>query len=291
MSSDPVPAPVPALIRPGYEAHAVRGAATVMAGADKRAAPLASIDPERARLYAVQDSVAVIPVQGVLIDKLGWIGSSWATGYDGLRLQLAQAFADPEVAGIALDVDSYGGRVSMLFDLVDWIGEQKAQTGKPVAAILTETAYSAAYALAAVADSIAVPRTGGIGSIGVIMVHWEYSRWLEKIGDTPTIIKDGEYKADGNSFEPLSERALAEFQSVISDLRLLFAQTVARHRSAAGVALTADQAMATEARCYDGPAGTAEAVRLGLADVVLPPDQAFAAFAAAVAGMGAPREA
>jgi ClpP class serine protease len=42
---------------------------------------------------------------------------------------------------------------------------------KPIHAILTENAYSAAYAIASAADRISVPRTGGVGSVGVITMH------------------------------------------------------------------------------------------------------------------------
>jgi len=235
------------------------------------------------RLYDVVNGIALIPVYGTLVDVCYWAGSHYVTGYNVLRLQLADAFADPEVKGICLDVDSYGGLVTGLFDLADWIVEAKAEYGKPVAAILSEHAYSAAYALACTADTISVPRTGGAGSIGVIMVHWDYSKWLDKVGDKPTLIYSGAHKADGNSLEPLPDTVRADFQKQTDDYRLLFAEHVARARTAAGRKLEVSEVMATEAKCFDGPAGTAEAVKLGLADAVLPPAKAFQAFAAFVA--------
>ena len=120
------------------------------------------------RLYEMAGNVAVIQVSGVLLACFPYIGYPWATGYDALFCQFAQAFADPEVKAIALLVDSGGGEVADCFDLVDWIMAAKAAAKKPIAAVLAEAAYSAAYAITSTADTIAVPRTGGVGSIGVV---------------------------------------------------------------------------------------------------------------------------
>lgn len=224
------------------------------------------------RPYEVIDGVAVVSVSGLLVPKLGYIGGSWATGYDGLRYQLAHAFADPEVRAVCLDIDSGGGVAQGCFDLVDWIAAEKARAGKTVAAICSEEAYSAAYAIAVAADSIAVPRTGGVGSIGVWTMHLDLSGMLAEEGIAITIVQSGEHKTDGHPFAPLPDAVRADWQRGIDDVRQLFADTVARHRG-----LEVAAVLATEARCYEGPTGTAEAVRLKLADAVLPPDQAFAA--------------
>lgn len=224
------------------------------------------------RPYEVIERVAVIAVTGLLVHKLGYIGSRWATGYDALRYQLAHAFGDPEVRAICLDIDSGGGVANGCFDLVDWIAAEKARAGKTVAAVCSEVAYSAAYALATAADTIAVPRTGGVGSIGVWRMHWDFSGMLAEAGVAPSLVQSGAHKTDGHPFAPLPDAVRAEWQSDVDDLRQLFATTVARHRG-----LSVDAVLATEARCYEGPRGTAEAVTLGLADAVLSPDQAFAA--------------
>jgi len=265
----------PALLAPGWEACALDAAARwhALGGSPpKGALALASAGGAR-RLYPVVEGVAVVAVSGLLVHKLGWVGCGFITGYDGLRAQLAQAFADPEVRAIVLDIDSGGGEVAGCFDLVDWITAARAATGKTVAAILSEEAYSAAYALATAAESIAVPQTGGVGSIGAIILHVDYAGMLEKAGITPTLIGAGAHKGDGNPYQPLPEAVRADWQAAVDDLRTLFAARVAQNRPN----LTEQTALATEARCLRGPAGTAEAVRLGLADAVLPPDAAFAA--------------
>lgn len=224
------------------------------------------------RPYEIDQGVAIVSVAGLLVPKLGYIGAGWATGYDGLRVQLAHAFTDPDVLGVCLDIDSGGGIVNGCFDLVDWIAAAKVRAGKTVAAICSEEAYSAAYALACAADSISVPRTGGVGSIGVWQMHWDYSRMLAESGLSPTVVQSGAHKTDGHPYAALPDAVRADWQAQVDALRGLFADTVARLRG-----IDAEAVLATEARCFEGPAGTAEAVRLGLADAVLPPDQAFSA--------------
>lgn len=230
------------------------------------------------RSYDVIDSIAVIGVYGLLVDSLPWDCGRWATGYDRIAAQLSQAFYDADVKGIVLDIDSCGGMVSGCFDLVDWIAQQKLAAGKPLAAILTECAYSGAYAIASVADDIVVPRTGGVGSIGVVMTHIDMSGMLEQAGIKVTVLTAGAHKADGNPYEPLPAGVRAEIDTRLEAVRQLFAQTVVKNRTAAGHAITLAEVLATEGRIYSGPDGTAEAVRLGLADEVMAPQHAFDKF-------------
>ena len=236
------------------------------------------------RLYEMAGNVAVIQVSGVLLACFPYIGYPWATGYDALFCQFAQAFADPEVKAIALLVDSGGGEVADCFDLVDWIMAAKAAAKKPIAAVLAEAAYSAAYAITSTADTIAVPRTGGVGSIGVVMAHYDMSGWLKQIGIDVTLIHAGLHKVDGNSFEPLAADVKNRWQADCEDLRRLFCETVARNRKAAGVDISVKDLLATEAAIYDGPTGLAAAIKLGLADEILPWRDALARVIAEVAG-------
>lgn len=79
--------------------------------------------------YAVVDGVAVIPVQGSLMHKSGYIGTrSGAMGYDGIQAQIVSALASSRVKGILLDIDSPGGEVAGVRDLARMIGS----ASKPV---------------------------------------------------------------------------------------------------------------------------------------------------------------
>jgi capsid assembly protease len=210
--------------------------------------------------------VAVIPVVGTLVQKLGTVRPySGMTGYDGIRSAFFAAQEDTQIKAIALDIDSPGGEAAGLFDLVDAMAE--ARGAKPVWAILSESAYSAAYALATVADRILVPRTGGTGSIGIITMHVDFSRALNEVGITVRVIRFGEQKMRNNELEPLTDDALARVQADVDTMGELFVDTVARNRG-----IAASKVRATEAGTFLGAAG----VTAGLADAVMAPDQAFA---------------
>lgn len=215
--------------------------------------------------YDVVEGIAIIPIQGTLVQKLGTLRPySGMTGYDGIRACFLRALYDSEVKAICLDIDSPGGEVAGCFDLVDEIFA--ARGSKPVWAILSESAYSAAYALASAADRIIVPRTGGVGSVGVIVMHVDWSQKIKDDGLQVTIITYGDRKAESNPYEPLSETARKAIQSDIDEMGRLFVSTVSRNRGIAEKTVRD-----TEAACFLG----ADGVQLGLADQVASPDAAF----------------
>lgn len=217
--------------------------------------------------YDLVEGVALIQVQGTLVQKLGTLRPySGMTGYDGIRQNVLTAISDSAVKAIMLDIDSPGGEVSGCFDLVDTI--YQARGSKPIWAVLNESAYSAGYAIASAADHITVPRTGGTGSVGVIAMHVDWSQALSDSGLKVTFITYGDRKADGAPELPLSSEALARFQSDIDTMGALFIDTVARNR-----ALPAATVRETQAATYLGATG----VEMGLADAVMAPDAAFLA--------------
>ena len=63
--------------------------------------------------YPMVDGIAVIEISGVLIHRGGWIGqSSGQTSYEGIAAQIEAAADDPNVRGLALEIDSFGGEVA-----------------------------------------------------------------------------------------------------------------------------------------------------------------------------------
>lgn len=217
--------------------------------------------------YDMVGDVARIEICGTLVAKLGCIRPySGMTGYDGIRAAFLEALADDDVRAIVLDIDSPGGEVAGCFDLVDTI--YRARGTKPIWAILSEHAYSAGYALASAADRVTVPRTGGVGSVGVIVMHVDMSRALDKAGLAVTLIHYGDRKADGNEYEPLADPVAARIQADIDELGELFVSTVARNRGLKPAAVRE-----TQAGTFLGQAG----VDVGFADAVMAPDEAFRA--------------
>jgi len=226
--------------------------------------------------YAVVDGIAVIEITGTLVHRGAWIGqSSGLTSYEGIAVQLQAALADPGVRGIALDIDSFGGEVAGAFDLADRIRAARAQ--KPFHAFVAEHALSAGYVLASQADRIILPRTGAVGSIGVVALHTDMSGALDQKGIAVTLIHAGAHKIDANPYQPLPEAVHDQMQRELEVVRFLFAETVAAGR---GVRLTHASALATEAAVFRGT----DAIAAGLADELADPVTAFHAFAAAPHG-------
>lgn len=223
----------------------------------------------RLRPYVVKDGILQVPVKGVLLHDFPYTFYGMATGYEYIEAAIARGVADDNVDGIALVIDSPGGMVSGNFDLVDRIYESRSE--KPIRAFATEHAYSAAYSIASAADSITVPRTGGVGSIGVVTMHIDASRMMEAEGIKITYIHAGKHKVDGNPYEPLSDEAKDRIQSRIDGTYDIFVATVARNRG-----LSENEVRATEALTFSA----AEALSTKLADEIGSLADGLAAFAA-----------
>ena len=230
--------------------------------------------------YPVIDGIAVIEISGVLIHRGGWIGeSSGQTSYEGIAAQIEAAASDPAVRGVALEIDSFGGEVAGVFDLADRI--RALRRDKPVWAFVAEHAVSAGYALASQANRILLPRTGAVGSIGVVVMHADLSGQLDRDGVRVTLVHAGSHKVDGNPYAPLPDAVRDDIQREIDVLRFLFTETVAAGRAGP---LSQDAALATEAAIYRGT----DAVAAGLADEVTDLARGFASFRAHVAGENTP---
>ena len=229
------------------------------------ASSTALVAPEEDDAFDVAAGVAVLPIHGTLVQKLGTVRpASGMSGYDGIRTCFLAAVHDASVKAIVLDVDSPGGECAGLFDLADTI--YSCRGIKPIWAMLNEDAFSAAYALASAADRLTVPRTGGTGSVGVIQMHADMTKALAREGVTVTLVRYGERKARGNSYEALDEQSRGELQTDVDAMGALFAETVARNRG-----MTVEAVQETQAATYLG----ADGVRVGFADAVMAPDEAF----------------
>lgn len=221
------------------------------------------------RPYVVKNGVLIIPVKGVLLHGVGYQLGNWATGYTYLAKALERGLADPEVKGIAWVCDSPGGHVAGNFELVDRIFA--ARDVKPQRAYAFEGAYSAAYSIASATNRITVSRSGGVGSIGVLRVHYDYSAALEKEGVVVTFTQFGKHKTDGTSLKALPADVQARWQAQVDELGEEFVSIVARNR-----AMEAQAVRDTEALCFSAK----EATSNGLADDIGSLDDAIAVFAA-----------
>jgi len=213
---------------------------------------------------AAEDGIQVIPISGILANRYG---------YDRIRDWTSAAMRSEKVRGILLRLNSFGGEVDGVFDAADVIRE--AAKTKPVWASVDDNAFSAAYLLASQADRIYTTRTGGVGSVGVIAVHYDFSRWLEREGIKPTVITFGARKADYSPELPLSPTAEEKLRGEVTRLGMQFVSYVAQGRR-----LTESAVRATEADWYPGEDG----IRAGFADHLGTFEQALKDFKAELDG-------
>lgn len=216
--------------------------------------------------YTLEKGVAVVSIEGPLESRGGW----WWDGYGGPRgicARVSAALADPAALSVLLSISSPGGACSGLFETIDALRAAKASAKKPVIAYTDGGAFSAAYALATVADKILVGRAAGVGSIGVIAVAASFAKQLEAEGVQVAVLSSGEQKSDLHPMLPLAEGAVGRLQARVDELAMLFAQEVGRSRG-----MDAKAVLALQAACLHGQA----AVEAKLADGVTSYPEALA---------------
>lgn len=173
--------------------------------------------------------VAVLPVYGVVAPRMTMMTQmSGGTSAEQLGSDIAALANDPSVSAIVLDVDSPGGAATGIPELAAKI--RAAAQRKRVVAMVNHLALSAAYWIASQASEIVSSPSGEVGSIGVYMVHFDESQMYADAGITPTIIRAGKYKVEGNPFEPLGDEAKAAMQATIDDWCGQFVSAVAAGR-------------------------------------------------------------
>lgn len=173
--------------------------------------------------------VAVIPVHGTLVHRSGWLDAwSGMTSYQLVEQMYFAAIEDSMISNVVLDLDTNGGETAGLFDTVDRMFDARGE--KRVTAISNEAAFSAGYAIASVAHEIIVPRTAGVGSIGVIALHVDRSKAEAQAGIKVTEIFAGDKKADLSPHKPLSDRGHGDIQAAVDETYDIFVETVARNR-------------------------------------------------------------
>lgn len=230
---------------------------SVYAGSDDDFWPQPDDWKAQYRPYNVKDGTLQIPVMGVLLHRFGFQLGRWATGYQYIERALARGLADGNVERIAYVHDSPGGEVAGCFECAEKVYD--ARTGKPSWAFAADSMYSASYALGSAAKGISVTKSGGVGSIGVVTAHVEYSKALEDMGIKITFVYAGAHKVDGNPYQKLSKDTQERWQARIDKIYGVFASTVARNRGMEEKAVRA-----TEALTYDAEDG----MKVGLADRV-----------------------
>lgn len=233
-----------------------------------RAASGAVADLERRR-YPVEarDGTAVIKVEGP-IEKRATLFSAFfgGTSVEFLKTALNAAVTDDDIKRILLHIDSPGGSVMGMSELGDLLLDVKQE--KPIVAYVDGMACSGAYWIASHANKIYAERTALIGSIGTYTALYDFSKWAEKEGIEPVVIKTGELKGAGIMGTEITEAQKEEFTRIVEFYFAEFVTSVAKGRGMT----KADVKKLATGQVWPAP----EAKSVGLIDGVMRLENLFA---------------
>ena len=134
----------------------------------------------RAHISALKNapvnSIAVINVSGAITKYDQYSGN------DGMRSKaevLRHCYANDNIAGVVLKIDSGGGEATAMQTMCEAISERT----KSVVAFIDDFACSAAYGIASACDHIVANcKTAQVGSIGTYLTIADYAKYYKKKG-------------------------------------------------------------------------------------------------------------
>lgn len=216
------------------------------------------VSPQDQPGMQVVGDVAVIPIHGVMAPRVNMLMQiSGGTSTQSVAKDIRRAMEDKSISAIVLDIDSPGGAAAGTQELAELVS--LAAERKPVKAVATSMAASAAYWVATAADEIIVNPSAQIGSIGVFSVYTDTSRAEANDGIEHTVIRSAPNKAVPSGYEPLNDAGRANMQEQVNDVHRQFVSAVAAGR---GVSVEHVEAAFGGGKTFLG----GRAVALGMAD-------------------------
>lgn len=205
---------------------------------------------------AAEGTVEVLLIDGPLEQRGGW----WWPGYDEIPGAVKAKLDKPTCDALVIRISSPGGDFAGMLEASRQIRAIAKASGKPVIGYVDEEACSAGYCLISACDTIIVPPSGVVGSIGVMATIGDRVEHNRQEGLNRLVIGSGKWKGELHPDRPLTDESIGRMQAEIDALAELFAELVAEHRPQ----LTARRVLGFEADTFRGE----EAVKAGLADQV-----------------------
>lgn len=207
----------------------------------------------------IQDGVAIIPLRGMVTPDDPFSPFFGETNLAMFTKNFDQALEDSKVKAIVLNIYSPGGYVYGVEAAANRIFEARGK--KPIVAYTDTLAASAAYWIATAADKIVLgSETAEVGSIGVYLVHFDYSEMLTEAGIKVTEITSGEFKGIGSPYSAMTAEEKKMLQADSNYVFTRFVNTVARNRGAS----VQDVLKSANGLTFYG----SEAIKAGLADSI-----------------------
>lgn len=186
---------------------------------------LEAAEKRRSAAWGVKGSVAVMGLYGTITHRPSAFSSGGVSAQE-FGAEFQRYIDDPSIGAIVLDVDSPGGSVFGLQELVDRI--YAARGRKPIEAVANAMAASAAYDVASAVDRLSVTPSGMVGSVGCLCVHTDTTAAEEQAGIKYEYVTSAPYKAESHQ-SALSDEHRQHLQQMVDTYHRGFVGRLARN--------------------------------------------------------------
>lgn len=184
----------------------------------------------RDMMVSLHGDVAIINITGSLVagQTGSWGAYFGVIGYEDIKAAVMWAASRPEVKSLVYNIDSGGGDVAGVNGTAEFIS--KMSTVKPSVTFTDGYLASAAAWIGTATNYVVASDTSLVGSVGILTVHADRSKFFEENGIKYTVTRAGEEKALANPYEPLTDKAKANLQSRVDALYDVFINRMALQR-------------------------------------------------------------
>ncbi len=231
--------------------------------AEQKLKPWAQREKDLAPVITDQ-GIAVIRVEGATAPRLDQFTKWWYGMSDTHEITgwVNSAAMDTRVNGILIDINSPGGSVLGAPELGAAV--VAARDRKPVMVYTDMLMASGGYYTAAGASAIYSSASAIVGSIGVYMMLYDWTGFLDQLGIKAELFKAGKFKAAGAIGTQLSDAQRENFQAGVDRSMAAFRAHVTGSRKVANEHM--------EGQTFDG----AQAATIGLVDSIATRERAMA---------------
>ncbi len=195
-----------------------------------------------------------------LVDLKGVISAKDETA-DKIMEGLQNAFEDKHTEGVILRINSPGGSPVQAGQIYDEIKRLRAKYPKiPLYAVVDDICASGGYYVASAADRIYVDKASIVGSIGVLMDGFGFTKAMDKLGVERRLLTAGKNKGFLDPFSPVDPTQRQYAKTMLEEIHQQFIGVV---RAGRGKRLKETPDMFS-GLIWSGE----ESIKLGLADAI-----------------------
>lgn len=194
-----------------------------------------------------------------LVEVKGVIADGGEASADNIIQGLREAFKEPNAKAVILRINSPGGspvQAGYVYDEIKRL--RKKHQDKKVYAVISDMCASGGYYIAVAADEIYADKASIVGSIGVLMNGFGFTKAMDKLGVERRLYTAGSSKGFLDPFSEVKKSDKEHIESLLGTIHQQFINTVKEGR---GSRLQDDE------KLFSGLVWTGEeSVELGLTD-------------------------